>query len=311
MFPGGHDYSRPMREAALGFFDKYLKGEGDGSPLPEPAFETAPPDAPEMCVLPDPPARTLTMRGIARAMFEDGSPRAEARVAGTAADYIALNGGLPVAVPFAVREVDAPEGRRRAVFVSEDGLTLPALLWAGQGDAKAAVVFVSERGKSGAADEFPVDRLRRAGITVVALDPRGLGEAKGLNLRLQTYLGQAPAFGMGWDIARAIAAFVPENLRAAVVGRGPAAGQAALVAALIEPRVGFVAGLATLREFQDAFRDDVPLIAIQPRACYAPSLLRLRALVKAESVWGFLGGPDPDWAGALIRWADRTGADRP
>ena len=30
MFPGGHDYSRPMRETSLGFFDKYLRGVGDG-----------------------------------------------------------------------------------------------------------------------------------------------------------------------------------------------------------------------------------------------------------------------------------------
>ena len=47
MFPGGHDYSRPMRETAIGFFDKYLKGAGDGSPVPEPSFATEPPDSPE------------------------------------------------------------------------------------------------------------------------------------------------------------------------------------------------------------------------------------------------------------------------
>jgi hypothetical protein len=132
-----------------------------------------------------------------------------------------------------------------------------------------------------------------------------LGELKGLDLRLATYLGQAPAFGMGWDITRAIAALAPETAKIAVVGRGPAAGQAALAAALIEPRIRFVAGLATLREFADAFREDVPLLAIQPRANYAPSLSKLRSLVKAKTVWSFLGQPDPDWAGALIRWAGK------
>jgi dienelactone hydrolase len=311
MFPGGHDYGRPMREAVLGFFDKYLRGAGDGSPVPEPAFETAPPDAPEMYVLPEPPARTLTMRGIARAMFEEGSAGAEARIAGTAADYIALNGGLPAVVPAAVREIDAAGGKRRAVFVSEEGLTLPVLIWHPEGETKAVVLLASDRGKSAATEEFPVERLRRAGILVIAIDPRGLGETRGLNLRFQTYLGQSPAFGMGWDITRAIAAFAPDGLPVAVVGRGPAAGQAALVAALLEPRVGFVAGLETLREFQDAFRDDVPLIAVQPRANDAPSLLRLRALVEAESVWSFLDEPEPDWAGALVRRAEGPPSDRP
>ena len=128
---------------------------------------------------------------------------------------------------------------------------------------------------------------------------------KGLELRYTTYLGQAPAFGMGWDISRAIAALAPAGAKIAVVGRGPAAGQAVLTAALLEPRVGFAAGLATLKEFQDAFRDDVPLIAIQPRANYAPSLARLRSLTKAEAVWSFLGEPDPKWADALIRWAGK------
>jgi hypothetical protein len=34
-------------------------------------------------------------------------------------------------------------------------------------------------------------------------------------------------------------------------------------------------------------------------------LTRLRSLVKAETVWGFLGEPDPKWIDALLRWARR------
>jgi dienelactone hydrolase len=301
MFPGGHDYSRPMRETALGFFDKYLKGVGAGAPVPEPAFTTEPPDAPEMYVLPDPPAKTLTMRGIAEAMFTNAAGGG----ASTVEDYVALNGGLPAAVPAEVREFGELEGKRRVTFISEAGLTLPAVFWPAKGEAKAVAVLVSDSGKGQAGGEFAVDRLRKAGITCIALDPRGLGEAKGIELRYTTYLGQAPAFGMGWDITRAVAALAPAGVKIAVVGRGPAAGQAALAAALLEPRAGFVAGLATLREFPDAFRDDVPLIAIQPRANYAPSLSRLRSLVKAEAMWSFLGEADPKWADALIRWAER------
>ena len=299
MFPGGHDYSRPMRETAMGFFDKYLKGVGDGAPVPEPSFETKPPEAPELYVLPEPPTNSLTMRGIAQSMFD--RPAA----AGLAADYVRLNGGFPGVVPAELKRLDEAEDKVRCTFVSEPGLTVPAIYWPAKGTAKAFVVLVTEKGKAGAAEEFGVDRLRESGIACLAIDPRGLGELKGLDLRLATYLGQAPAFGMGWDISRAIAALAPETARIAVVGRGPAAGQAALAAALIEPRIRFTAGLATLEKFPDAFGDDIPLIAVQPRANYAPSLSHLRELIKAETMWSFLGGPDPDWAGALIRWAQR------
>ena len=76
-----------------------------------------------------------------------------------------------------------------------------------------------------------------------------------------------------------------------------------MAAALIEPRIGFVAGLGTLGEFPDAFRDDVPLLAVQPRANYAPPLSRLRSLVRADAVWSFLDEGEPDWTSALLRWA--------
>lgn len=246
------------------------------------------------------------MRGIAEAMFTNaGGGGTTGAAAGTVEDYVKLNGGLPAAVPAEVKELGELEGKRRVTFVSEPGLTLPAVVWPAKGEAKAVVVLVSDRGKAAAGDEFAVERLRRAGITCIALDPRGLGELKGLELRYTTYLGQAPAFGMGWDITRAIAALAPAGAKVAVVGRGPAAGQAALAAALVDPRVSFVAGLATLKEFQDAFRDEVPLIGIQPRANYAPSLARLRSIIKAEAVWSFLAEPDPKWVDALIRWAGK------
>jgi dienelactone hydrolase len=313
LFPGGHDYSRPMRETALGFFDKYLKGEGDGSPVPEPAFATEPPDSPELYVLPEPPGKTLTMREIARAKFDRTEPgragsatgatiRAKDR-ASVVRDFVRLNGGRPAAVDLQLKRLDEAGGKVRCTFLSESGLTVPAICWEARGTAKAFVVLVTDEGKGEAAGEFDVERLRAAGIACAAIDPRGLGELKGLELRFTTYLGQAPAYGMGWDITRAIAALAPETAKIAVVGRGSAAGQAALAAALVEPRVGFVAGLATLQEFTDAFRDDVPLIAIQPRANYSPPLSELRGQVKALAVWSFIGDPDPDWAGALLIWA--------
>jgi|GEM_PF-587543 len=312
MFPGGHDYSRPMRETALGFFDKYLRGVGDGTPVQEPAFETEPPDSPEMYVLAEPPENPLTMRDIARSMLEGKEKRA-VRAAGDSdavfMDYVRLNGGLPAEVPTDNRVLSEGSGRVRMAFTSEPGLIIPAIYWPVPGRPKAFVVLVTDDGLTKAAEEFDVDRLVAARIACLAVDPRGVGELAGLNLRYTTYLGQAPAFGMGWDVSRAMAALVRSTsslafVKMAVVGKGPASGQAALVAGLIEPRIGFIAGLGALMDYADAFRDDVPLLAVQPRANYAPPLPLLRKILKARSMWSFLGQPEPDWAAALIRWSE-------
>ncbi|MDD8025848.1 MAG: dienelactone hydrolase family protein [Acidobacteriota bacterium] len=299
MFPGGHDYSRPMRETVLGFFDKYLRNVGDGAPVPEPEHVTTPPDSPELFVLAEPPAKPLTMRDIARNMFK----RAPANK--SMAAYIRWNGGLPPAVPLETTILDESNGKIRAVFTSEPGLTIPVVFWRAEGAVKAFVVLVGENGKAAAVDDLHVGPLLKAGVSCLAIDPRGLGEVRTMELRYTTYLGRAPAFGMGWDIARAIAAFVPEGVKVAVVGRGPTAGQAAMAAALIEPRIGFTAGLSTLKEYADAFRSDVPLLAVQPRANYVPPLKALRSAIPGRAVWSFLGEPEPDWLNALLDWAGR------
>ena len=44
VFESPHAYNQPMREAMYGWMTKHLKGEGDGSPVPEPAFKTEDPE---------------------------------------------------------------------------------------------------------------------------------------------------------------------------------------------------------------------------------------------------------------------------
>lgn len=45
IFESPHDYNKPMREAMYGWMTKYLKGEGDGSPISEAAMETEDPES--------------------------------------------------------------------------------------------------------------------------------------------------------------------------------------------------------------------------------------------------------------------------
>ncbi len=44
IFESPHDYSRAMREAMYGWMIKHLKGEGDGSPIPEPEIKVEDPE---------------------------------------------------------------------------------------------------------------------------------------------------------------------------------------------------------------------------------------------------------------------------
>jgi len=44
VFDSPHDYNQPMREAMYGWMTLHLKGQGDGSPIPEPPHQTEPVD---------------------------------------------------------------------------------------------------------------------------------------------------------------------------------------------------------------------------------------------------------------------------
>lgn len=44
IFESPHEYNKDMREAMYGWMTLHLKGEGDGSPIKEPKFETLPPE---------------------------------------------------------------------------------------------------------------------------------------------------------------------------------------------------------------------------------------------------------------------------
>lgn len=45
VFDSGHDYSKAMREEMYGWMALHLRGEGDGTPIPEPAIQTEDPEA--------------------------------------------------------------------------------------------------------------------------------------------------------------------------------------------------------------------------------------------------------------------------
>jgi hypothetical protein len=242
----------------------------------------------------------------ARTMRDIASENLAAMPTREFSEVVALNGGWPKREPLNLRFLGKHGGCQQVVFDSEKGLTIPGLLWKPIGQIRGGVVLATEHGKHAAMAEFGVDALLKAGLTVLAIDPRGLGELKGLDVRLMTYLGTADAFAMATDLCAAADAIRTITPNVSIVGSGPAAAQAALFAALMDPSIESVAGLNGMKSYLELL--DLPLaqydpdgLALQPRAnCGAP-LEHLRTLVKCRSLWTFGSDPIPD----LVNWLTR------
>ena len=299
IFEGPHDYNKLMREKAMGFFDEFLKGQGDGSPVPEPAIQTEDPSDHQFLALPNVPAGLKTMRDIARENLA-------ASKRGSFDDFVRLNGGLPKRAPLAFKVLTTTCSKSAVTFQSEPGLTIPGLLWQPQGTPKGAVVLVSENGKIAAEKEFDIPALVAAGYACLAIDARGTGELEGLDIRLMTYLGTAPAFAMAVDAVAAAEAMERYSPNVAVISSGLGGAQVPMFAALLKPSLAYVAGLQGMKSYDEVL--DFPMedqgvnyLAIQPRANYGATLAALRAMVKCPSDWSMRGGNDPDWKSHLPR----------
>jgi dienelactone hydrolase len=304
VFDSSHDYNRPMREAAIGFFDLHLRGVGDGSPVAEPEIVPEPADSKDLVCFPDPPARLKTMRDIARERLSLAAPRSFAEVA-------SLNGGIPVARALNARVLGQSVPLSHKLFIvfdSEPGLSIPGVLLTPAGEVHGAVVLISEQGKAAAPREFNTDALLAAGIASLCIDVRGFGELQGLDERLMAYLGAAAPFAMGWDGARAARALrelapqlsLPPSIRIGVAGKGASGAQAAMFASLLDPgAISFVVGLDGIRDYSHCFDSTIPHHAIQFRAADGAPLPHLRSLVNQPARWQYQGEVPLDASAAI------------
>ena len=297
LYDGGHDYSQPMREAAIGFFDLYLKHKGDGAPVAELPMQLEPPEAPELFCLGPQERKQTSMRDIARANVARATNKSWSEV-------VALNGGLPKRVPldFKLLPLTSVESGQAVTFVSEKGLTIPGLIYEPR-NLRGALVLISERGKIAAKDEFPVDALVADGFTCLLIDVRGFGELSGLDPKLMSYLGIADSFAMGWDAARAAEAlqsYYQRPPRTLVVGKGPCASLAALYAGCMNFGAAGVVGLDALASWDELFDETVPSYCVQPRVMYGASLEALRKLAGLPVEWHLRSEQGLDLA-ALMR----------
>lgn len=273
IFAGPHDYNQPMREAMIGFFDKHLRGIGDGKPVSQPPIEVIDSENRSLLVMDPPRTDERTMRDLSKE-YLDKARDAEKRP--SIDTVFAVNGGKPSMTNLGWIE----SGKINSAYVEfhgEPGLVTPASLFRSPG-ARGAQIIVSDDGKSA-----EIVKRRSSEQVQLYLDILGTGELSGIELRYPIYLGRSVAFIGGSTIARA-ATEMRKYGTVEVVANGPLATLAALYAGLLDPSLKIKATDA-LRTWQDYMADGVPPAAVQPRAHLLPTLEELRKAVKGE--WKF------------------------
>lgn len=249
VFSGGHDYSRPMRERAMGFFDRHLRGVGSGSAIPEPPIELFEPEDRTTLVLPSLPTGERTMRDIVREYLD------RSKVVPNAETAIRLNGGIPQRTPLSYAEFGS--GSHRVVtFESEPGLVTPGILQLPASVPMTVEIVVDDRGKP---SQTPAASGNRA---VLYLDILGVGELAGVEMRYPMVLGRSVPFIAGWQLVRAAEAMRRYAKKVAILAHGPLSSLAAMYAGLVEPGFATIEATGAMRSWSEA---EVPAL-VQPRA---------------------------------------------
>lgn len=164
----GHGYQQRKREAAYGWFLRYLMDRGDGSPAPEGPVDVAPPDAEELRCFPD---------GKRAA-----GPGMEAFVRKLAAGIRARGPAVPSAFFGSEAGTASPptlNGQsEQRLAIAVDGVSIPALLLRPSGAPKGLLVAVLDAGKDTLVGDAVARRARERGWSTLGIDARGIGELR-------------------------------------------------------------------------------------------------------------------------------------
>jgi len=166
----GHGYQQKKREAAYGWFLRWLMKRGDGSAHPEPPTETPAFDAQELRCFPEGenhsagPAIIALVERLARDLPPPSEqPRLES-VLGPEPDLVPLRPHIE------------PKRLQRLLIPTEPGLSIPAFLLEPAGAVRGVLVAVDDRGKESLASEPAISEALDKGWAVCGVDPRGIGE---------------------------------------------------------------------------------------------------------------------------------------
>lgn len=185
----GHGYSKPRRLAAYRWFGRWLKGVEDQEPEPEVVIATEEElyctEAGQVTVsLGGETVFTLNQRR-AEQLRPKGRPFATDELRKRVRSLTAFETPKNALVVKPYGEITRAGYRiEKLVYESEPGISIPALLFApeGGGARKPAMIYAHGRGKSAAAAVGgEIEQFVKAGLIVLAIDLRGLGETRSLS----------------------------------------------------------------------------------------------------------------------------------
>ncbi|TWU22981.1 Acetyl xylan esterase (AXE1) [Novipirellula galeiformis] len=291
--PAGHGWSKPLREAGYGWFNRFLQGRGDGSPVAEPEIALEPKESKDLLVFKDGklPADAKSYIELVREeanRLVQGYQSVPSDSAGYAAWSKNLRkqlwetlGGKPVAVNSTPEEhgVFAWEGHsvKRLSIQTERNLEVPALLVQPESATGPLplVIVLDAGGKKAAMESATVRRLLEQPIAVLALDVRALGEGKVKANQCASdaiVLGRPLLAQQAWDVIVAARTLSGQDDfgKVAVYGRG-SAGLIAMLATALSDEIDAVVTEWTIASFVEAIADPLP----QPMWAYAPNILKV------------------------------------
>jgi dienelactone hydrolase len=263
----GHGYQKRKREAAYGWFLKWLKDEGDGGAVAEGDLEIPAWNAAEMRCFPKNVPAGPGLNALAGSIMEKTAlPREAPRRA--VATMLGIPDPLPVAAaPDLVRVEDRlaiggapPRLAQRISWRTPDGVSIPGVLIRADGAPRGLLVVIGDVAKESMMDHPAVRTAREAGWGVALADLRGVGELQltkpGWVYAMSLLLGENLVGRQALDLIAGVRALRAEpGLRDKPVGvlaKGPFTSLAALYAAVLEPGAFWLAaeeGCPSFREF--------------------------------------------------------------
>jgi hypothetical protein len=187
-----HGYDQAMREAAYGWFLRWLKGEGAGSPIPEPTAAILPERSPLLLcfdgatISSDPAIHDLIVATARRRRL--GPASTTSRSTTVSAIRRALDVGDALAGDGVLAGVEtAPEGRvERHAIEPEAGITINAVLIEPIGATSAPILVLNDDGPLTGVGLPDRELAQARGEPVFAIEPRGTGETAPLGSKQMT-----------------------------------------------------------------------------------------------------------------------------
>ncbi len=273
----GHGYSKPRRLASYRWFGRWLKGVENQEPEPEVVMATE-----EELFCTESGQVTVSLGGEtvfslnqkrAEHLRPKGRPFATEELRNRVRSLTAYEAPKNALVVKPYGEITRAGYRiEKLVYESEPGIHIPALLFVPEGGSarKPAMIYIHGRGKSAAAAAGgEIEQFVKAGLIVLAIDVRGLGETRSRNTEgnddFPVYFGDfesamtalhigRPLVGMRMkDVLRGVdlLAARPDVERTKIYGFGKDAGAIPLLhAAALDTRINKIALEGMLVSYQ-------------------------------------------------------------